>query len=152
VGPRTGLDDVAERKFLTLPGLELRPLCRPARSQWLSRLLNVTELTLLMLQELRERHVSLSLYSNNTRLNINGTRTVVLKEIAQARKGNEPKAGNRCSSPSLNEMRTTTCPCAQNVGYLTAPQHLDQGLQLTIRVLGAAPLSESNIQIESPLG
>jgi hypothetical protein len=38
VGPRTGLDDVERRTFLTLPGLELRPLCRPARSQSLYRL------------------------------------------------------------------------------------------------------------------
>jgi hypothetical protein len=38
VGPRTGLDDVEKRKFLTLPGLELRPLCCPARSQSLCRL------------------------------------------------------------------------------------------------------------------
>jgi hypothetical protein len=30
--PRAGLDD-AKRKFLTLPGLELRPLGRPAHSQ-----------------------------------------------------------------------------------------------------------------------
>jgi hypothetical protein len=29
----TGLDDVKKRKFVTLQGLELRPLCRPARSQ-----------------------------------------------------------------------------------------------------------------------
>jgi hypothetical protein len=29
VGPRAGLNDVEKRKFLTLPGLELRPLCRP---------------------------------------------------------------------------------------------------------------------------
>jgi hypothetical protein len=35
---RTGLDDVEKRKFLTLPGLELRPLCRPACSQSLYRL------------------------------------------------------------------------------------------------------------------
>jgi hypothetical protein len=28
-----GLDDVVKRKFLTLPGLELRPLRRPTRSQ-----------------------------------------------------------------------------------------------------------------------
>jgi hypothetical protein len=27
--PRAGLDDVEKRKFLTLTGLELRPLCRP---------------------------------------------------------------------------------------------------------------------------
>jgi hypothetical protein len=32
VGPRAGLDDLKKRKFLTLPGLELRPLGRPARS------------------------------------------------------------------------------------------------------------------------
>jgi hypothetical protein len=32
VGPTTGLDDVEKRKFLTVPGLELRPLGRPARS------------------------------------------------------------------------------------------------------------------------
>jgi hypothetical protein len=39
VGPRTGLDNVEKRKFLTLPGLELRPLGRSARSQslyWVS--------------------------------------------------------------------------------------------------------------------
>jgi hypothetical protein len=33
VGPRTGLDDVETRKFLTLPRLELRSLSRPAHSQ-----------------------------------------------------------------------------------------------------------------------
>jgi hypothetical protein len=33
VGPRAGVDDVEKRKFLTLPGLELRPLGGPARSQ-----------------------------------------------------------------------------------------------------------------------
>jgi hypothetical protein len=38
VGPRAGLDDLEKRKFLTLPGLELRPLSRPARSQSLYQL------------------------------------------------------------------------------------------------------------------
>jgi hypothetical protein len=38
VDPRAGLDDVEKRKFLPLPRLELRPLCRPARSQQLYRL------------------------------------------------------------------------------------------------------------------
>jgi hypothetical protein len=38
VGPRTGLDDVDRRKPLSLPGLELQPLGRPARSQSLYRL------------------------------------------------------------------------------------------------------------------
>jgi hypothetical protein len=33
VGPGAGLDDVEKIKFLTIPGLELRPLGRPARSQ-----------------------------------------------------------------------------------------------------------------------
>jgi hypothetical protein len=37
--PRAGLDDVEKRKFfLTLPGFQLRPLGRPARSQSLYRL------------------------------------------------------------------------------------------------------------------
>jgi hypothetical protein len=36
VDPRPGLDDADKRKFLTLLGLELRPLGRPARSQSLS--------------------------------------------------------------------------------------------------------------------
>jgi hypothetical protein len=38
VGPRAGLDDVEKRKFLTLPGRELRPLGCSARSQSLYRL------------------------------------------------------------------------------------------------------------------
>jgi hypothetical protein len=38
VGPRACLDDLDKRKFLTLPGLELRPFSRPARSQSLYRL------------------------------------------------------------------------------------------------------------------
>jgi hypothetical protein len=33
VDPRAGMNDVEKRKFLTLQGLELRPLGRPARSQ-----------------------------------------------------------------------------------------------------------------------
>jgi hypothetical protein len=38
VDPRAGLEDLEKRKFLTLTGLELRPLGRPARSQSLYRL------------------------------------------------------------------------------------------------------------------
>jgi hypothetical protein len=38
VGPKAGLDDMEERKFLPILGLELRPLGRPARSQSLYRL------------------------------------------------------------------------------------------------------------------
>jgi hypothetical protein len=38
VGPRTGLDDVEKKKFLTLPGLELQPFGRPTRRHSLYRL------------------------------------------------------------------------------------------------------------------
>jgi hypothetical protein len=38
VGPRTGLDDMEKRKFLILPGLELRPLDRSALNPSLYRL------------------------------------------------------------------------------------------------------------------
>jgi hypothetical protein len=38
VDPRAGLDDLEKRKFLTQPGLELRPLSRPVHSQSLYRL------------------------------------------------------------------------------------------------------------------
>jgi hypothetical protein len=38
VDPRAGLDGMEQRKFLTLPELELRPLGRPAHSQSLYRL------------------------------------------------------------------------------------------------------------------
>jgi hypothetical protein len=38
VGPRASLDNVEKRKFLSLPGLEPRPLGRPGRSQSLYRL------------------------------------------------------------------------------------------------------------------
>jgi hypothetical protein len=33
VDPRAGLDNMEKWKFLTLPGLEPRPLSRPTRSQ-----------------------------------------------------------------------------------------------------------------------
>jgi hypothetical protein len=38
VGSRPGLDDMEKRKFLTVPGLKLRPLGRPVRAQLLYRL------------------------------------------------------------------------------------------------------------------
>jgi hypothetical protein len=38
VDPRAGMDNVKKKKFSTLPGPELRPLGRPARSQLLYRL------------------------------------------------------------------------------------------------------------------
>jgi hypothetical protein len=39
VEPRAGLDDMEKLNFFILPGLELRPLGRPARGQSLKRLL-----------------------------------------------------------------------------------------------------------------
>jgi hypothetical protein len=33
VDPRAGLGEMEKRKYLTLPGLELQPLNRPARSK-----------------------------------------------------------------------------------------------------------------------
>jgi hypothetical protein len=38
MGPRVRLHDVEKTEFYIPPGLELRPLCRPARSQSLYRL------------------------------------------------------------------------------------------------------------------
>jgi hypothetical protein len=38
VDPRASLEDLEKRKFFTLPGIELRTIGRPARSQSLSRL------------------------------------------------------------------------------------------------------------------
>jgi hypothetical protein len=38
VGTRTSLDDVEKKKFVTLPGLELRHITHPAHSQSLYRL------------------------------------------------------------------------------------------------------------------
>jgi hypothetical protein len=38
VDPRAGLDDVEEKKFLTLLAFELRPIGRPARRQSLYRI------------------------------------------------------------------------------------------------------------------
>jgi hypothetical protein len=40
MGPITGLDDVEQRRILPLPGLKLRPLSRPTRSQSLLKWLN----------------------------------------------------------------------------------------------------------------
>jgi hypothetical protein len=38
VGPRTGMNGMKKRKFLTLAVLEVRPLVRPSRTQSLYRL------------------------------------------------------------------------------------------------------------------
>jgi hypothetical protein len=45
VDPRDGLDDLEKKKFLSLSGLEVCPLCRPARSQSLYRLRHPGSLT-----------------------------------------------------------------------------------------------------------
>jgi hypothetical protein len=38
VGPRPGVNDMEKLKLLTLPGIELRLLCRPAQGQSLYKL------------------------------------------------------------------------------------------------------------------
>jgi hypothetical protein len=44
VDPRAGMDDVEKRKFLTIPGLELRLLGHPARSQSQMKIINFVEI------------------------------------------------------------------------------------------------------------
>jgi hypothetical protein len=61
VGPRTGLDEVEKRKFLTLPGHELWPLSRPACSQSLYQLCYPQLLFSLPLP----RIIKISLYNPN---------------------------------------------------------------------------------------
>jgi hypothetical protein len=66
VEPRARLDDVEKRKFLTLLGLEFRPLGRPARSQSLYRLRYPGQIQYkLMLL----RHYHLNLYEAETFVN-----------------------------------------------------------------------------------
>jgi hypothetical protein len=48
VGPRTGLENMKKKKFLPLPGLELRLFGRPARRQSLYRLLLVVILVVVV--------------------------------------------------------------------------------------------------------
>jgi hypothetical protein len=55
VNPRAGLDDVEKRKFIALPGLELRPLGRPARSQSLYWLRYPGSLHLFIIYTVSER-------------------------------------------------------------------------------------------------
>jgi hypothetical protein len=60
VGPRAGIDDVEKRKCLTLPGLELRPLGRPARSQSLYRVRypDSTKLVIVIGEDIKFRQFS----------------------------------------------------------------------------------------------
>jgi hypothetical protein len=59
MSPRTGLDDVEKRTFLTLAGLERQPLRLPARSQSLHRLLypGSRGMTVGRMSEGRERNI-----------------------------------------------------------------------------------------------
>jgi hypothetical protein len=61
VGPRTGLDVVEKRKCLPLPGLELRPLSRPARSQSLYRLRYPNYLANLALNPRKRKSINVEL-------------------------------------------------------------------------------------------
>jgi hypothetical protein len=67
VDPKPGMDDMEKRKFLTLSGLELRPLGRPARSQSLYRLSYPGILNILIQTNnyiTRQPHVNLFHYWN----------------------------------------------------------------------------------------
>jgi hypothetical protein len=85
VGPTAGLDDVDKRKFLTLQGLELRPLGHPARRQSLcelrypgSYLINLYEMKILF-------YLFLNKENNEDRKNETNKRTEKQK-IAKERK------------------------------------------------------------------
>jgi hypothetical protein len=68
VGPIAGLDDVENITFLTLPGLEHRPLRRPARSQSLyqqrypgSSVVHITSLNILRINIYLSIYLSMAL-------------------------------------------------------------------------------------------
>jgi hypothetical protein len=61
VDPRADLDNVEKREFLTLPGLELRPLGRPARSQSLYRLNYPGSYTKMLLPIINSQTISYTL-------------------------------------------------------------------------------------------
>jgi hypothetical protein len=66
VRPRAGLDDVEKRKILTLPGLKLRLLRRPARSQSLYRLRYLGSLKLRRTLEIKNSSMNPHIYLNNS--------------------------------------------------------------------------------------
>jgi hypothetical protein len=58
---RVGLDDAEKRKFLPLPGLELRPLGRPGRNQSLYRYVTSQITTLKNLVFTTDRNLNLNI-------------------------------------------------------------------------------------------
>jgi hypothetical protein len=62
VDPRARMDDVEKRKFFALPGLELRPFGRPARSQSLYRLRYPSSLVNVHTRKHTERCFNTELY------------------------------------------------------------------------------------------
>jgi hypothetical protein len=83
VGPRAGLDDVEKRKFLTLPGLELRLLGHPGRSQSLYRLSypgSVVSHTYMYIREHKLCISNLSLFGQET-----GKRQVLTRRRTEAK-------------------------------------------------------------------
>jgi hypothetical protein len=62
VGPRASLDDVEKRKFLTIPGLVLRPLDRPASCQQLSRILVLVAVVVDMYYEMIHSYIHEALF------------------------------------------------------------------------------------------
>jgi hypothetical protein len=68
VAPRAGLDDVGKRTFFTLPGLQLRPLCRPSRNESLYRLRYPSSL---LSQSRRRKNLHSQLTDRNRPLKLN---------------------------------------------------------------------------------
>jgi hypothetical protein len=69
VDPRTGLDELGEIKTLPVPGIKLRPLGRPDRSQSLYRLTATTKSSPVFNEDVRGRRgtaPNTNLYTNET--------------------------------------------------------------------------------------
>jgi hypothetical protein len=79
VNPRVCLHDFEKRKFSTLPGLELRPLSRPARSQSLYRLRYPAPIANRRFQNVAQ----LKYLENESKKNSMGTR-ISTQEITEA--------------------------------------------------------------------
>jgi hypothetical protein len=101
VDPRACLDDVEKRKFLTLPGLEIRPLGCPARSQSLYRLSypgssSVFNLIYILCLLITAEHI-------HTRTNIEHSRALTLRAVLtlHAASGNGMGTQGCCTVPRV---------------------------------------------------
>jgi hypothetical protein len=98
VDPRAGLDDLEKRKFLTIPGLELWPLSRPARSQSLYRL-SYPGFSLNALQIYTQLQYEAVLYRTSSNVAVY-TSTPFLHNQLRIRKQNEKLGKTSYQSPN----------------------------------------------------